>query len=432
MVAMSSWGRLTRDDHQVESISDRSQAGDIIRNTRGGLAYGLGRSYGDACLNPGGKLWVTSQMDRFIKFDRSTGRLACEAGVSLHDLQQLAVPSGWMLPVSPGTQFVTMGGAIANDVHGKNHHTSGSIGHHVCRMTVLRTSGEVIECGPELRADWFRATVGGLGLTGLIVNVEVQLRRVQGPWLDTESLPYGDLDEFFSITADSVEKWEYTASWIDCLSGRRKRGIFVRANHAAGPHRETPDRRVLRVPFTPPISLVNGMTLRPFNWTYFHLGRLRAGRSRRHFESFLYPLDNVAEWNRMYGPRGFFQYQCLVPEDVGEYATRALLEDIHRSGIGSFLAVLKTFGSRESLGLLGFARPGVTLALDFPNAGARLEALFGRLDRIVADAGGRLYMAKDARMPRWLFEAGYPRHAEFTAFRDPGISSGMSRRLLGA
>jgi FAD/FMN-containing dehydrogenase len=402
-----------------------------MQRNPGGIAYGMGRSYGDVCLNAGGVLWATVGMDRFMEFDTTSGRIVCEAGVLLRDVQQLAVPRGWMLPVSPGTQFVTVGGAIANDVHGKNHHAFGSFGNHVRRIVLQRTDGETIECGPGLRDDWFRATVGGLGLTGLILAVEIQLRQVQGAWLDAESIPYANLDEFFELAGGSEAAWEYTASWIDCLSGVTGRGIFMRANHAEGGEIEPRAKSAIRVPFTPPFSLINRFSLRLFNESYFQLGRLRSGTSRPHYGTFLYPLDNVDEWNRIYGPRGFFQYQFVVPQESGREALRSVLGEIRKSGIGSFLAVLKTFANRESPGILGFPQPGVTLALDFPNSGSQTARLFDRIDRIVADAGGRVYMAKDARMPRWLFEAGYPAHEAFLPFRDPGISSDMSRRLMG-
>lgn len=375
---------------------------------------------------------MTAGLDRFIAFDPETGRLACEAGVLLRDIQQLAVPHGWMLPVSPGTQVVTVGGAIANDVHGKNHHVAGSFGDHVLRLSLLRTNGELIECGPGVRPDWFAATVGGIGLTGVILTAEIQLRRVPGPWLATETVPYGDLGEFFVLAAESEPAWEYTVSWIDCLSGATGRGLFMRGNHVADEARAVPARRARRVPVTPPVSLVNKLTLHALNTAYYRLGKWRARASTVHYEPFFYPLDNLHEWNRIYGPAGFYQYQCVIPGDDGRPAVEAMLREIARGGNGSFLAVLKTFGNRTSAGMLGFPRPGVTLALDFPNAGAGTERLFERLDAIVAEAGGRIYLAKDARMPRQLFESGYERHREFIAYRDPGISSDMSRRLMGS
>ncbi|MFC7436497.1 FAD-dependent oxidoreductase [Hydrogenophaga bisanensis] len=432
MRPVQSWGRLSADLHEVVRLEHPSTVLSQVKACPSGLAFGNGRSYGDVGLNPGGVLWTTTGLDHLIAWDAANGRLQCEAGVLLRDIQRVLVPQGWMLPVTPGTQLITVGGAIANDVHGKNHHALGSFGDHVRRLWLVRTDGQLIECGPDLQPDWFAATVGGMGLTGVVVKVELQLRRVTGPWMDTDTLPYGSLDEFFSLADNSEAGWEHTVSWIDCLAGEAARGIFMRANLSQAGIGPKPRGGRRRMPFTPPLSLVNRLSLRPFNWAYYHLKRQGAGRALAHYEPFNYPLDNLLEWNRMYGPRGFYQYQSVVPRTVGPDATKAMLREIARSGEGSFLAVLKTFGDRPSTGLLGFPRAGVTLALDFPNRGERTMRLFERLDAVVREAGGALYPAKDARMPRDMFEAGYPRLPEFLPFRDPGISSAMSRRLMGS
>ena len=345
--------------------------------------------------------------------------------------QALLVPRGWTLPVTPGTQWVTVGGAIANDVHGKNHHRQGSFGDHVLAIQLARTDGSTIACGPDQATDWFAATVGGLGLTGVIVSATLQLKPVPGPWLATETIPYRGLDRFFELSDASEGAWEHTVSWIDCLAGPDVRGIFMRANAVAGDGAPEPVRRVRRMPVVPPVSLVNRLSLRPFNALYYALQAARAGQGRAHYLGFFYPLDSLQDWNRMYGPRGFYQYQSVVPREAGPAATHDMLRAIAASGAGSFLAVLKTFGARSSAGMLGFPRPGVTLALDFPNQGERTLALFRELDAIVAAAGGCLYPAKDARMPQSLFATGFPRHEAFQAYRDPGISSAMSRRLFG-
>ena len=412
--------------------SDRSQAAGRVARDGAGLAQGNGRSYGDVCLNPGGRLWRTTGMDRFIAFDPASGRLRCEAGALLRDIQRMSLAHGWLLPVTPGTQMITVGGAIANDVHGKNHHVLVSFGDHVLSLRLARTDGRVIDCGPHREPGWFAATVGGMGLTGVIVEAELQLRRVAGPWLVTDTVPYRNLDEFFALADGSEAGWEQTVSWVDCLSGIG-RGLFFRANLADIPDRGARSgRRPTRVPFVPPVSLVNALSLRSFNEAYFLLNRLKAGHAIAHFEKYTYPLDNLHDWNRVYGPRGFYQYQSVVPREGGQGAVHAMLEAIKASGQGSFLAVLKTFGARAGVGMMSFPRPGVTLALDFPNRGEVTHRLFKRLDAIVRDAGGRIYAAKDARMPRALFESGYPRLAEFLQYRDPGISSSMSRRLIGS
>ena len=431
MVAVTSWGRLWQPEHKVQLLTDPAAVARQVRGQGPGLARGAGRSYGDVALNPGGLLWQATGLDHLMHFDRVSGRLVCEAGVLLRDIQRMSLPQGWILPVTPGTQIVTVGGAIANDVHGKNHHALGSFGDHVRRLHLVRTDGTQFDCGPDLLPEWFAATVGGAGLTGVITHAEIQLRPAAGPWLDTETVPYASVDEFMSLADASERDWEYTVSWIDCLSARG-RGIFLRANAAPAQSLPEPTRRAKTMPLTPPVSLVNKLSLSLFNTAYFQLNKQRAGHALAHYESFFYPLDNVLEWNRMYGPKGFYQYQCVVPRKDGSAVVTAMLDEIARSGDGSFLAVLKTFGDRAAPGMLSFAQDGVTLALDFPNHGERTARLFARLDAIVGAAGGRIYLAKDARMPRALFEAGYPRFQEFLAYRDPGISSALSRRLMGS
>lgn len=403
----------------------------FLKNSAVGLAYGMGRSYGDVCLNSGGILWHTTLLNRFIFFDNQTGVLKCEAGVLLRDIQRLMMPRGWMLPVTPGTQLITVGGAVANDVHGKNHHIFGSFGDHVVSIKLIRTDGEMIECGPNHRVDWFAATVGGLGLTGVIAEIEIQLRRIVGGWLNVETIPYTTLGEFFVLAEESERDWEYTVSWVDCSSESVVRGIFMRANHAHIEKQvELKDYR-LNVPFTPPFSLMNRLSLRVFNMLYYNLHKRNAGYSVANYESFFYPLDNILEWNRIYGPKGFFQYQSVVPQAAGKAAIHCMLKEIARSGEGSFLAILKTFGNRSASGMLSFPQAGATLALDFSNMGESTIKLFNRLDNIVREAGGRIYPAKDARMPRDLFEAGYPNLDVFLKYRDLGISSDLSRRLMG-
>lgn len=438
MMRVTSWGRLTNLEHEVRFLSDRSVVPDQVRVPMGsrasGVCHGMGRSYGDVCLNPGGLLWNTTGLNRFINFDADTGVLTCEVGVIFRDIQRLFIPRGFMVPVNPGTQIITVGGAIANDVHGKNHHRHGSFGDHVLRIRLARTDGSVVDCGPDLLPELFAATVGGIGLTGVIIEADIRLRRVAGPWLETDFIAFENLDEFFRLSDESEACFEHTVSWIDCVCGGGGRGIFMRGNPAAagaGAGRALPRAGRLEVPFVPPVSLINGLSLRLFNMLYYGMKKRTAGPSLSHYEPFFCPLDNVLEWNRIYGPRGFFQYQSVIAREHGLEATQAMLGEIARSGNGSFLAVLKTFGNGQGPGMMSFPRPGVTLALDFPNKGASTQRLFERLDAIVRAANGRLYMAKDARMPRDLLESGYPRLAEFLKHCDPGISSAMSRRLMG-
>lgn len=432
MVKVHSWGRLGNFDHQLRILSDRRRvASQLQQDASGlgeGLAYGMGRSYGDVCLNPGGVLWHTTSLDRFIHFDDATGRLQCEAGLLLRDVQRLLVPRGWMLPVVPGTQLATLGGAVANDVHGKNHHVAGSFGDHVLEIVLARTDGSICTLHPgEAR---FAATVGGLGLTGVITAITLQMKRISGPWLRVETEAYQNLDAFFDLANAAETDWEHTVSWIDCVNGLG-RGIFMRANHSDTQQEAPQPGRPRSMPFVPPVSLVNKLSLKPFNQLYYQLKK-KPSSTMQHYEKFFHPLDDLLEWNRMYGPRGFFQYQCVLPHAQGLEGVQAMLAHIARAGQGSFLAVLKTFGERPSVGMLSFAQPGVTLALDFTNQGEKTYQLFASLDDIVRAAGGRLYPAKDARMPRDLFEAGYPRLQEFLSHRDLGISSAMSRRLMGS
>lgn len=431
MRRLTSWGRLDYPPQSVVHLGGMQYVpGQMAASEKPGVAHGMGRSYGDVCLNPGGTVWNTSACDAFIAFDEWSGRLVVEAGVLLRDIQRLLVPRGWMLPVTPGTQMVTVGGAIANDVHGKNHHRRGSFGHHVHHIRLLRSDGQVIDCGLDSHPDWFAATIGGLGLTGLILQAEIQLMKVAGPWMATEMLTFDSLERFFQLADESAAEWEYTVAWVDCVARRGSRGLFIRGNHSDDTRSAHRASRALSMPFAPPFSLVNRLSLRPLNLAYYTLGKWRAGPGSAHYEKFFYPLDGIGHWNRMYGPRGFYQYQCLLPRERGLEVVSGILAEIASAGDGSFLAVLKTFGSRVPAGLLSFAQEGVTLALDFPNRGARTLALFDRLDALVLGDGGRLYPAKDARMPRAMFEAGYPGLRDFLKFRDPGISSGLSRRLM--
>lgn len=429
MDTAESWGRWPRCRQRVLPLRDRQRELPAFEGLA--LPRGNGRSYGDSCLNPDGTLLDARALDRFIAFDPASGVLRAEAGLLLSAVLELAVPQGWFLPVTPGTRHVTLGGALANDVHGKNHHVAGTFGHHVRAFELLRSDGSRLRCSLDENHEWFAATLGGLGLTGLVTWVELQLRRIPGPAMEVESLRFGTLDEFFALSRESAATHEYTVAWIDCLARGASlgRGHFLRADHSAAPA-PSPPRRVLAMPLLPPLSLVNRLTLRPFNSLYFHRQRRARQRATLHYAPYFYPLDGIAHWNRMYGPRGFLQHQCVIPPAAARDAVAQMLEEIARSGSGSFLAVLKEFGPRPSSGLLSFARPGTTLALDFPNQGAATFELLQRLDAIVAAAGGAIYAAKDARMSAATFRAGYPRLDQFRRFVDPRFSSGLWRRVM--
>jgi FAD/FMN-containing dehydrogenase len=426
------WGRLPGEAQTLLHLRDRFAP---LPSTEGSiLAYGNGRSYGDVCLNPGGVLLGTRGLDRFIAFDTRSGRLRCESGVRLADILNLVLPMGWCLPVSPGTGYVTVGGAIANDVHGKNHHQAGSFGCHVHSFELLRSDGTRRECTREHSADWFAATIGGLGLTGLITWAELQLKPVANPWLQTESLRFDSLEAFFQLTAESDTSHEYTVAWLDCSPRARMpgRGIFSRACHAAADIQDGPSATTGRwsLPATPPVSLVNRLSLRAFNEYYFHRHGVGRQHGLSHYCDFMYPLDGIRNWNRVYGPRGFYQYQCVVPLDKGRETIRQVLDHISRSGAGSFLAVLKRLGSIPSPGLLSFPRAGVTLAVDFPNHGNDTLALLSRLDDVVMAAGGAVYPAKDARMSSKTFKQSFPHWQSFLPYVDPRFSSAFWRRVM--
>jgi FAD/FMN-containing dehydrogenase len=429
---VSSWGNVIHAPHSVLQPRDRHAPFPDISPHKSILPYGNGRSYGDSCLNAGEALLQTRYLDKFIAFDPATGVLACESGTQLADILQIALPHGWFPPVTPGTRFVTVGGAIANDVHGKNHHGSGTFSRHVRRFELLRSDGQRINCAPDQNAEWFAATVGGLGLTGLITWAEIQLRRVPSAWMRVETIRYANLAEFLALTAESDHLFEYTVAWVDCLARGKQlgRGLLQRANHAQVSQRSARAPPSRSVPFMSPVSLVNNASTRLFNTVIYHRQRGARTQTDQHYESFFYPLDGLLNWNRVYGPRGMYQYQCVMPDEAGHDATAALLGTITRSGLGSFLAVLKRFGNLPSAGLLSFPRPGITLALDFPNRGAQLERLLRDLDTIVAQAGGRIYPAKDGRMPGSLFRSGFPQWEQFSSYIDPACSSSFWRRVM--
>lgn len=430
---VTSWGGVARGRHLAATPAFRDAVPATVAALAGCgslLPYGMGRSYGDSCLNVGGGLLETARLDRVIAFDTAAGVLRAEAGLTLDALHRITVPRGWFVPVTPGTRFITLGGAVANDVHGKNHHVAGSFGCHVRRLALRRSDGTLTECGPDAEADLFRATVGGLGLTGLIEWVEIGLVSVTSAEVEVENLRFDRLEAFFELSEDSAD-WPYTVSWVDCLAGGAHlgRGIFSRGRHAAdGALAPAPPGRPRTMPPGAPSGAINGLTVRAFNGLYYR----RPGatfRGRSHFQPFFYPLDGILHWNRMYGRAGFYQYQCAVPPDTARRAIPRLLQRIADSGDASFLAVLKTFGDVPSPGLLSFPGPGTTLALDFPNRGPRTLKLLRALDEIVAEAGGRLYPAKDARMPPQMFRAGYPAWRTFTEYRDPAFASDLWRRV---
>lgn len=426
-----SWGRYpTIVPDRVEPVHWRDASPDW-RAAQSLLPFGYGRSYGDSCLNQA--LIDASYLNRFIAFDEERGLLRCEAGVSLADILELCVPRGWFLPVVPGTKFVSVGGAIANDIHGKNHHRAGTFGCHVTRFELLRSTGERLLCSPEENPDLFKATIGGLGLTGLIVWAEFQLKPIKGPYIASEKTRFSSLEEFFELANASDRDFEYTVAWVDCLARGRNlgRGIFIRGNHASVKPEDgkPPKSRSRKVPFDFPQFVLNGVTMKLFNRLYYHSQLRKNTAATMSYEPFFFPLDSIEEWNRVYGKRGFVQYQCVVPPSEERDHIGEILSCVSALREGSFLAVLKKFGDVSSPGLLSFPRPGTTLTLDFPFKGAKTLNLLEQLDGIVRTAGGAVYPAKDARMSAESFQRYFPKWQQFATFIDPKFSSRFWQRV---
>ncbi|HEY4086817.1 MAG TPA: FAD-binding oxidoreductase [Bryobacteraceae bacterium] len=421
------WARYPRSRSVLIRVDSRDHEIPFGKYDLSFLPHGMGRSLGDSCLNDGNVLLTTRGLSRVISFDAATGRLVAEAGMTLDAVMQMTIPHGWFLPVTPGTRFVSLGGAVANDVHGKNHHGAGTFGHHVIRFSLRRSDGSRLMCSAEENIEWFRATIGGLGLTGLIEWVELQLKPVANSLVDSETIRYGGLDEFYSLNDESLGGYDYMVAWTDTLSRKALgRGLFMRGNHNQDPdrrERRPPGKGWIGVPFVMPFSVLNPSTLRMFNTGLY---QVRPARQRAvvALGPFFYPLDGVGNYHRIYGPGGMIQWQGLVPS---RDAVREILAASADVG-GSFLTVMKVMGDHSPAGLLSFSGSGVTIALDFPWSRTVMERL-PRLDDIVAAAGGRLYPAKDARMSAGHFRRFYPNWHELVPFIDPRFSSSFWRRV---
>ena len=440
-VELAGWGRAPVVRSEAIRPERRRDAVDGVRACAADgvpvAAHGLGRSYGDSALIRGGRALITTRLDRVLAFDGATGIVQVEAGVSLGELLSLFVPRGWFLPVVPGTRHVTVGGAIASDIHGKNHHVDGSFGAHVLEIELLTGTGEILRLSRREQPALFEATIGGMGLTGIVLTARLRLRAVANEWMDVETIRVANLDEFFEVSSESAG-YTHTVSWVDCLArgAALGRGLFMRGRHTAVGDGRQPSRvaqavraAVQRVDLSPLESNVwlNGATMRAFNEVYYHRQLRRRVANRQHYEPFFFPLDVAQGWNRLYGSRGMLQYQVVVPE---REAVRELLEAVSASGMASFLAVIKEFGPATGRHL-SFPRPGVTLALDFPHAGAPLLSLLERLDAMTVAAGGRAYLAKDARMSRATFRAMYPEWEAWRALRDASDPRGVFATAQG-
>jgi len=438
---LSGWGRYPR--ARAEVVRPETVSGLEVTRWPHALARGLGRSYGDAALSKEGVVVLTERLNRFLDFDERTGLLRAEAGTTLAEVLSVFAPRGWFPPVTPGTKFVTLGGCVAADVHGKNHHREGSFGAHVAALEVLTADGARLRCTPAERADLFRATVGGMGLTGVITEVTLRLKAVETSFVIVRHHEARDLEESLALQSDPTFDDEYTVGWIDLLArgARAGRGVFIRGQHAQPAelppeyHALKPTRTTTRFsfPFDLPSWALNRSTAALFNRLYFHAQRGKLAPFVADFNRFFYPLDAVGRWNRAYGRRGFVQYQCVFPHAEAARGLRRMQEALAESGQPCFLAVLKRFGP-EGPGLLSFPTPGFTLALDFPVRGDDLFALLKRFDDLVLEHGGRVYLAKDACLDPEKFRLMYPRFPEWLEVKrrlDPGdrFRSELSRRL---
>ncbi|MCA9582585.1 MAG: FAD-binding oxidoreductase [Myxococcales bacterium] len=433
---LTAWGRMVRPGIEVSS-TDLARVGATVE-----LGRGLGRSYGDSSLpaTPRSRVLSTLSSDRILAFDESTGDITVEAGFSLADLARLFLPRGWFTPVSPGTKFVTVGGMVASDIHGKNHHVRGCFGEAVQAMTLCLADGRILRCSRTEEPDLFRATLGGMGLTGLILDVTFRLERVPSPWIWQQSERVSGIGEFLTRLADTAAEWPMTVGWIDCVSGGKNlgRGLLMCGRWATAEEAPTappPVKKTFRMPFDLPSFLLNRWTVRVFNALYFrrHPRRMRTGIV--HPDSFFYPLDAIHDWNRLYGKRGLTQYQCVIPREAGTDAVVRFMDLLVEQGAASPLCVIKDCGP-EGTGLLSFPRPGVSIAVDMP-VRDNTQAVVDRLNEFLIDVGGRIYLTKDGYTRREHFEAmEAERLPAFHAARDRWdperrLRSAMSVRLFG-
>jgi FAD/FMN-containing dehydrogenase len=440
---LAGWGNYPREEsfvHRPESTRDVSAI--LDHPSPGGcINMGLGRSYGDAALNRAGDVILHQRLNRLLHWDPTARVLECEGGASYQDILDTFLPRGFILPVTPGTRFVTIGGAIAADVHGKNHHRDGSIANFVASFQLLTGTGETLTCSREQNADVFWATFGGMGLTGAILSARLNLVRVESAYIGVDYQKAPNLDAALELFCADAH-YHYSVAWIDCLASGASlgRSVLMRGDYLKaadlppklrGDPLASPVKRPKTVPFYFPAPALNSVSVRAFNELYFR--RHRNGYRVVDAQSFFYPLDAVLHWNRIYGRRGFVQYQVVIPPQGSRNALLQILEKLSRSGSASFLAVLKTFGPGNE-GLLSFPTAGATLALDLPFTGPALLELLDRLDQIVLCHGGRVYLAKDARLSCESFEEMYPRAPEFRRLKqrlDPkGVfRSSLARRL---
>lgn len=428
-----SWGRYPAYEAEVVPLHWQTDFPAVLQGRHSEvLPVGMGRSYGDVCLLNEGTLLQTTGMDRLLGFDASTGLLTAEAGITLAQILDFAVPRGFFLPVTPGTKYVTLGGAIANDIHGKNHHVAGTFGSHVTQFELVRSDGSRRLCSPTSEPDFFAATIGGMGLTGFIRWAQVRLKPIVSRMVDYQGIQFHGIDEFLDLTAQS-QNIEYTVSWVDVTSTGKNfaRGIFMQGDHSQvpAPLKRSAEPKLV-FPFEAPGFVLNSTTVGLFNTLFFNKQIKPRVSALQDYEPFFYPLDKVLHWNRMYGKAGLLQFQYVIPWEHAREGTIAILQEVAKSGLASFLAVLKAFGDVPSPGQMSFPKPGITLALDFPIKPEKSFALFDRLAEMTREFGGRLYPAKDARMTPEQFRAFYPQWERFARYKDPAITSGFWERVV--
>ncbi len=431
------WGRFPRVMAEERVSEDLAAATHEVNLTRG-----LGRSYGDSSLpgRAGDVVARTTAADRILFFDEKNGILRAEAGFSLQELVRVFLPRGWFTPVSPGTQFVTLGGMVASDIHGKNHHVAGCFGEHVRALKMRVPDGRILEVTEESEPDLFRATIGGMGLTGHILEVEFQLEAVPSPWIWGESERVANLEELLDKQSAASEEWPFTVSWVDTVARGRGlgRGIVMKGRWATSdeaPQGPPKIGRSFSVPFDFPSWALAPWSMRIFNHLYFWKHLPRRKRGIVHPQKFFYPLDIVQHWNRVYGSRGFVQYQCVLPQGTPRSVHHRFFEALSQGEVGSFLSVVKDCGE-EGKGLLSFPKAGVSVALDIPMRGRATQELVDTLNEIVVDAGGRIYLAKDSLTRENHFramETRLPMFAEVRNAWDPELRlmSAQSARLFG-
>ncbi len=429
-----SWGRYPSYDATLKPLHWQGDFPAALAGAHSGaLPVGMGRSYGDVCLLKEGTLLPTTAMNRLLDFDLATGVLTAEAGITLAQILDFAVPRGYFLPVTPGTKYVTLGGAIANDVHGKNHDVAGSFGNHVPSFELVRSDGTRMLCSQRENPDWYAATIGGMGLTGLIAWAQLRLQPIVSRLIDYQGIQFHGIDEFLALKKQ-YEHVAYTVSWVDCVSRGKNfaRGIFMLGDHSKTPGKLTVSPKPKLVfPFNAPGFALNRASVSAFNTLFFHKQMKRHVHTHQDYEPFFYPLDKVLHWNRMYGRRGLLQFQYAIPWEHAKEGTTAILKEIAKSGLASFLAVLKTFGEIPSLGMMSFPQAGIMFALDFPIKPNISFPLMQRLGDMTLEFGGRLYPAKDACMTAAQFQAFYPRWQEFARYKDPALTSSFWERVTG-